>query len=222
MFSSIDFCLIIWISSVARNFFFFYFRELSTTRTRFLSLVVSLLPYFSVASSLRTLRPLPTLAFGLHHQLISASRLLFVANKTSALTAQNSNTRYFSLRQIPSINIIYQALEIYPVSMFTTRHSSSITMFDSLSTHSYQMSDDASFGPKPRSSTSLLWSERIQKIQTILSQQDLVAITDNEILLDTLIATWDDHRSTIKSITSPRKETSLCVKRRKSSFPLRQ
>ncbi|KAG2183494.1 hypothetical protein INT43_006500 [Umbelopsis isabellina] len=75
------------------------------------------------------------------------------------------------------------------------------------------MSDDASFGPKPRSSTSLLWSERIQKIQTILSQQDLVAITDNEILLDTLIATWDDHRSTIKSIASPRKETSLCVKR---------
>ncbi|CAO3680411.1 unnamed protein product [Umbelopsis vinacea] len=91
--------------------------------------------------------------------------------------------------------------------MFTTRHP--LSLFDNLSTRNYQLSDDPVYKHKPPRS----WSERVQKIQSLLRQQDLVAINDNEILLDTLIATWEDHRSSIKSLANPRKETPMCLKR---------
>ncbi|CAO3694754.1 unnamed protein product [Umbelopsis ramanniana] len=91
--------------------------------------------------------------------------------------------------------------------MFTTRHpSSSLPLFD---TRYHQLSDDAVYKHKPPRS----WSERIQKIQTLLRQQDQLSCSQNEVLLDVLIATWDDHRSSIKSLSNPRKETSICLKR---------
>src|ERR1700741_3564838 len=97
--------------------------------------------------------------------------------------------------------------------MFTTRHP--LPLFDTLSTRNYQLSDDPVYKHKPPRS----WPERVQKIQTLLRQQDLVTIADNEILLDTLIATWEDHRSSIKSLANPRKETSMCLKRRTYHIP---
>ncbi|KAG2185568.1 hypothetical protein INT44_002361 [Umbelopsis vinacea] len=91
--------------------------------------------------------------------------------------------------------------------MFTTRHSSSpLSLFD---TRYHQLSDDSVYMHKPPRS----WSERVQKMQTLLRQQDLPTCSQNEVLLDALIATWDDHRPSIKPLSNTRKETSICLKR---------
>ena len=151
--------------------------------------------YFSVVGHLQTI--VDWISFILHswltHACLSPRYLHSSCSQThlSLYTSIIPQTRLFPL----------------VLNMFTTRHpSSSLPIFD---TRYHQLSDDAVYKHKPPRS----WSERIQKIQTLLRQQDLLSCSQNEVLLDVLIATWDDHRSSIKPLSNPRKETSICLKR---------